>query len=69
LQRTSLNNIMQLKFGRSYTIDCGDLECEDLASSLREKYEFLDTFNYIDDLLLLGFMDLWVVKGKCSDLV
>jgi hypothetical protein len=60
---------MQLKFGRSYTIDCGDLECKYLASSLREKYEFLDTFNYIDDLLLLGFMDLWVVKGKCSDLV
>ncbi|KAI3760825.1 hypothetical protein L1987_51224 [Smallanthus sonchifolius] len=69
LQIASLNNIMEIVFGKSYNKD-GDHEYIELQKMVREGFELLGAFNWSDHLSWFDyFYDPFRVKERCIALV
>lgn len=70
LQIASLNNIMEIVFGKSYNKD-GDVdESMELQGMVREGFELLGAFNWSDHLPWLKyFCDPFCINHRCKALV
>lgn len=70
LQAASLNNIMEIVFGKSYN-KVGDVdESMELQEMVREGFELLGAFNWSDHLPWLNyFYDPFHIKERCMALV
>ncbi|KAD6119457.1 hypothetical protein R6Q59_025480 [Mikania micrantha] len=70
LQIASLNNIMEIVFGKSYNKDEDVQEYMELQKMVQEGFELLGAFNWSDHLSWLNcFYDPFRVKERCVALV
>lgn len=72
LQLAALNNIMGSVFGRRYDVSTSseDREVTELKEMVREGFDLLGAFNWIDFLPWLGFIwDPHGIRARCAALV
>ncbi|XP_071716504.1 cytochrome P450 78A7-like [Rutidosis leptorrhynchoides] len=70
LQDASLNNIMEIVFGKRYNIFSNATQILELQEMVREGFELLGAFNWSDHLPWLNyFYDPFRVKERCMALV
>ncbi|KAL3514022.1 hypothetical protein ACH5RR_026739 [Cinchona calisaya] len=70
LQAASLNNIMEIVFGKRYETTSLSEEAKELHEMVREGFELLGAFNWSDHLpWLKNFYDPFNIQQRCSTLV
>ncbi|KAL2467968.1 Cytochrome [Forsythia ovata] len=70
LQAASLNNIMDIVFGKRYDLTEYDNEAKELHEIVREGFELLGAFNWSDHLPWLKyFFDPFRIQERCAVLV
>nr|XP_043638084.1 cytochrome P450 78A7 [Erigeron canadensis] len=70
LQAASLNNIMEIVFGKTYNKEADSHELKELQEMVREGFQLLGAFNWSDHLPWLDyFYDPFRIKERCMALV